>query len=112
MDNAAKYTPPHGTLSLRIARTSDGQVEIAVADNGPGIADSEKPRATQRFYRCGGRGATTGIGLGLSVVDAVARLHYGTLILLDNDPGLIATLRFPALITGAGSLAVSQSADL
>jgi signal transduction histidine kinase len=98
VDNAAKYTPPHGTLSLRIAPVGDGQVEIAVADNGPGITDPDKLRVTQRFYRCGADGATAGIGLGLSVVDAVARLHDGTLTFSDNHPGLIAVLKLPAVM--------------
>ncbi|MBV8938149.1 MAG: sensor histidine kinase, partial [Alphaproteobacteria bacterium] len=67
-----------------------------VADNGPGIADADKPRVTERFYRCGTSCATAGIGLGLSLVGAVARLHDGTLNLGDGDPGLIATLKLPA----------------
>jgi hypothetical protein len=98
LDNAIKYTPAGGTVSLRIAVDAGNQVEIAVADNGPGIADTEKSRATERFYR-GARGADAeGIGLGLSVVEAVARLHGGTLSLGDNYPGLVATLTLPLII--------------
>jgi K+-sensing histidine kinase KdpD len=96
VDNAVKYTPAHGRLSLRIGPANDGQVEIAVADNGPGIADCEKPRVTQRFYRSETGNGKAGIGLGLSVVDAVARLHDGALTLADNNPGVIASLRLPA----------------
>jgi signal transduction histidine kinase len=95
VDNAIKYTPCRGTVSLRVAPVAGGWVEVAVADNGPGIADSDKSRVTDRFYR-GTRGADAeGIGLGLSVVEAVARLHGGTLRLSDNGPGLIAALILP-----------------
>jgi signal transduction histidine kinase len=93
VDNAIKYTPVRGKVSLRIAVDAAGQVEIAVADNGPGIADTDIPRVTERFYR--GNRDSDGIGLGLSVVEAIARLHGGTLALSDNRPGLIACLSLP-----------------
>jgi signal transduction histidine kinase len=93
IDNAIKYTPAQGKVSLRITTGSVGQVEIMVADNGPGIADADKLRVTERFYR--GDRASEGIGLGLSVVEAIARLHSGTLTLNDNHPGLVATLTLP-----------------
>jgi len=93
VDNAIKYAPRQGSVSLRIATMGD-QAEVIVADNGPGIADADKPRVTQRFYR-GDRAGSPGIGLGLSVVEAVARLHGGSLRFDDNHPGLIATLTLP-----------------
>jgi signal transduction histidine kinase len=96
VDNAVKYAPPGGRVALRIAHTADRQIEIAVADDGPGIPDEEKPYAMQRFYRCRASEAKAGIGLGLSLVDAVARLHEGSLTLADNAPGLLAALRLPA----------------
>jgi hypothetical protein len=66
-----------------------------VADNGPGIAASDKSRVIERFYRGNRDSETEGIGLGLSVVDAVARLHGGTFSMGDNRPGLVATLTLP-----------------
>lgn len=96
VDNAVKYTPLHGKVSLQIAPCDDGWIEVVVADNGPGIPDADKPRVTERFYRCEGSCATAGIGLGLSLVEAVARLHDGRLSLADNHPGLIASLKLPA----------------
>ena len=98
VDNAVKYAPRHGTVSLRITPCDERQIEIAVADNGPGIPDGEKAQVTQRFYRGHSSAGTSGIGLGLSVVDAVARLHEGSLTLTDNDPGLVASLRMPAAL--------------
>ena len=50
---------------------------------------------TERFYRGHRDGHVEGIGLGLSIVDAIARLHGGTLTLSDASPGLVATLRLP-----------------
>jgi signal transduction histidine kinase len=96
VDNAVKYTPRHGTVSLRIDQDDEAYAEIAVVDSGPGIADADKPRVTERFYRCGADSEIAGIGLGLSLVDAVARLHDGELTLEDNHPGLAATLKIPA----------------
>jgi signal transduction histidine kinase len=110
VDNAVKYAPRGGMVKLCVAPLSQGVIEIAVADNGPGIADSDKPRVTERFYRCRGAGHAAGLGLGLSVVDSVARLHDGTLTLNDNNPGLIASLALPA--TSAAAVApAGGSAD-
>ena len=61
-------------------------------DNGPGISDEEKPKVIDRFYRSDASRGTPGVGLGLSLVAAVAKLHSGSLELSDNHPGLIATL--------------------
>jgi signal transduction histidine kinase len=97
VDNAVKYVPRYGSVGLRIAPCHDGLIEIAVADNGPGIPKNERSRVTGRFYRGQASAGTDGIGLGLSVVEAVARLHDGTLELSDNHPGLTACLRLPAL---------------
>jgi signal transduction histidine kinase len=95
VDNAVKYVAVGGTVSLTLARRPDGQVEITVADNGPGIREIEKPRVTERFYRGDASRGTPGIGLGLSVVAAVAHLHGGALSLTDNRPGLRASLILP-----------------
>jgi signal transduction histidine kinase len=96
-DNAIKFTPLNGVISLRVMRSEDCQINIVIADSGPGIAEFEKTRVTERFYRSGLNRAADGKGLGLSVVEAVARIHHGTLELSDNNPGLVATLRLPAI---------------
>jgi len=92
IDNALKYVPPGGTVSVKAVRGEGEAVEIAVEDNGPGVTDSEKPKLVERFYRGDASRGTPGVGLGLSVVDAVARLHGGVLQLADNNPGLRARL--------------------
>jgi signal transduction histidine kinase len=68
---------------------------LSVADSGPGIPRSFRDRALDRFSRADASRTTTGSGLGLSLVRAVARLHGGTVVLHDNDPGLRVTLRLP-----------------
>ena len=91
IENAVKFGPPGGTIVITIGQT-DGVVEIAVSDRGPGIADSEKAKVIERFYRGDASRGTPGLGLGLSLVAAVARLHGGRLELSDNHPGLRARL--------------------
>jgi signal transduction histidine kinase len=88
IDNALKFTPAKGVVAVETRRRSDGAVEVSVADNGPGISDVEKPRVAERFYRGDAGRGSPGVGLGLSVVSAVARLHAGWLELADNRPGL------------------------
>jgi len=95
LDNAAKVAPPESAVTLSVSRR-DTQIEIAVSDRGPGIPDEEKPRVTERFFRGDAARNTVGSGLGLSLVAAVARLHGGSLVLEDNDPGLRARLLLPA----------------
>ncbi|HET7757568.1 MAG TPA: ATP-binding protein [Steroidobacteraceae bacterium] len=95
IDNSLKCVSERGAISVCVGRRSDGAVEIAVADNGPGIADADRPRATERFFRGDASRGTPGVGLGLSIVDAVAKLHGGALQLLDNHPGLRAQMVLP-----------------
>jgi len=109
IDNAFKYTPENGIVSLRMAR-ADGHIEMIVADNGPGISASEKPRVVERFYRCHDDGMVDGTGLGLSLVESVARLHDGELLLTDNAPGLRAILSIPTKDAGNRPKSVAASA--
>ncbi|MDB5397345.1 MAG: hypothetical protein JWM91_4851 [Rhodospirillales bacterium] len=95
VDNAIKYTPVKGKIDLRLAVRFEGGIEIAVIDNGPGIPGTEKERATERFYRGDASRGKAGVGLGLSLVASVAKLHGGALSLADNNPGLIASLLLP-----------------
>jgi signal transduction histidine kinase len=92
IDNALKFVPPNGAVTVATAKRPDGAVEVAVSDDGPGIPEAEKPRVSQRFYRGDASRGTPGVGLGLSLVEGVAKLHGGALELADNGPGLRATL--------------------
>jgi signal transduction histidine kinase len=95
LDNAVKYTPPGGGVRLDVGRGPSGPV-IAVSDSGPGIPEADRARVLQRFVRLDATRSTPGSGLGLSLVDAVAKLHGAELMLTDNRPGLKVSLAFPA----------------
>lgn len=94
IDNAAKYTPAGG--SVRVALTRDGAgAQISVADTGPGVDAADLPRITERFFRAPAQAAAAGQGLGLALVEAVARCHRAELGFRNQNPGLTATLRLP-----------------
>ena len=99
LDNALKFSPPGSTIRLAAgtAGTAGRMLEISVSDQGPGIPPEDRARATERFFRGESARSTPGSGLGLSLVQAVAMLHGGTLRLEDNRPGLRAVMSMPAL---------------
>ena len=92
IDNALKFARERGVISVVAQQRPDGAIALTVADDGPGIADAEKPKVSERFYRGDASRGTPGVGLGLSLVAAVAKLHRGALELADNHPGLRASL--------------------
>lgn len=96
LDNAIKYTPSGGGVSLTAIETLNGP-EFRVADTGPGIAAPDRARVVERFVRLEESRNSPGTGLGLSLVAAVARMHNALLLLEDNHPGLRAVLRFSQL---------------
>ena len=93
VDNAIKYTPPGGEVRVTLEE-SDVGATLAVADSGPGIPAADRARVIDRFVRLESSRNSPGTGLGLSLVAAVARLHDAELLLDDNDPGLLVTLKF------------------
>lgn len=94
IDNALKYTPRHGRIQVALRRVSGG-AEMSVSDTGPGIDAGEKPKVMERFYRGDASRGTPGVGLGLSLVQAIAKLHGSTLELIDGHPGLKVVLVLP-----------------
>jgi signal transduction histidine kinase len=96
IDNSIKYSAKakDPTISIALHADEDG-VEIAVADHGPGIAAGDRERVLKRFVRLEKSRTEPGTGLGLSLVQAVARLHGGAVRLEDNAPGLRVILRIP-----------------
>ena len=94
IDNALKYGGDRIALSCR---AEGAWAVVKVADNGPGIAAEDRERAVGRFIRLDNARTSTGAGLGLAMVSAVAQLHQGALELSGgNAPelaGLVATLR-------------------
>jgi signal transduction histidine kinase len=100
IDNALKYAPQHGSIEVAVQKHGTS-AEISVSDNGPGIDELEKTKVVQRFYRGDASRGTPGVGLGLSLVQAVAKLHGSSLELRDNVPGLRAVLVVAAEESGA-----------
>ncbi len=94
LDNAIKYTPPQGLIEITLGgQANNGQ--ITISDNGVGIPESERQQVFQHFYRLEKSRTSPGSGLGLSLVEAVARIHDMTLRLEDNQPGLRVRCEFP-----------------
>jgi signal transduction histidine kinase len=108
LDNALKFSPEEGVIRVAAAADPGHGVHVTVADQGPGIPEADREQATQRFFRGESARSTPGSGLGLSLVQAVATLHGGALMLEDNGPGLRATLTLntrPAARVNASSSA-------
>lgn len=107
IENAMKYTPSGGRVEVHANRRPDGRVELLVADDGPGVPANERERVLERFVRLETARSTPGVGLGLSLVSAVARLHKGGLHLRDgvgvDGAGLGAALVIPAFDQGRAS---------
>ena len=108
LDNAVKYTLPGGHVAVTLGSEAS-EARIVVADDGPGIPEEDRAHATERFWRGDRSRHTPGVGLGLSVVSAVARLHRGRLDLADNDPGVRAILTLPALPNATVSVAEAKA---
>lgn len=95
VDNALRYTPSGGSVTVRTQRAGDETV-FAVEDSGPGIPPAKRSAVFQRHVRLDDR--TTGSGLGLAIVQDIARAHRAR-VLLEDGPGgrgSVFTVRFPA----------------
>ena len=69
---------------------------LSVTDDGPGIEPTDHEKVLRRFYRVSSSRSTSGHGLGLALVAAIAQLHHATLALSSADPGLRVTTTFPS----------------
>jgi signal transduction histidine kinase len=90
VDNAVKFTPEGGRVELSLARDGNEGV-VRVRDTGPGIAAAEQELVTRRFYRSDKSRRDPGLGLGLSLVAAIAKLH-GFRFTISPGPGCVAEL--------------------
>src|SRR5262249_1155627 len=85
LDNAVKYAPPGSPISVETSMRGDSVV-VSIADRGPGIAESDRNRAFEKFYRGReGRERAPGTGMGLAIAREIVRAHNGD-IQIENQP--------------------------
>jgi signal transduction histidine kinase len=99
VENAINHCPPMTRITLALRADDDG-FSADVSDDGPGIPEAERELVFRRLYRLDKSRTTTGSGLGLSLVKAIADLHAADITLADRHPGLGVTLLFPAQYQG------------
>jgi signal transduction histidine kinase len=85
VDNAIKFTPAGGKVLMELARDG-GETILRVSDTGPGISQQETEAVLRRFYRSDKIRNTPGVGLGLNLVSAIAKLH-GFRLVIHSGPG-------------------------
>ena len=96
IDNAIKYTLPNGRIDITTRIDADNRVIVSVKDTGMGISTDDLPHIFERFYRCDPSRSTSGAGLGLCLVKAVAEAHKGSVKVSSKiNEGSIFTLFFP-----------------
>jgi signal transduction histidine kinase len=93
VDNAVKFTPKGGRVELDLLRREGGAV-IRVRDTGAGISENEREAVTKRFYRSDKSRRTEGLGLGLSLVAAIVKLHDFRFT-ISAGPGCTAEIACP-----------------
>lgn len=98
LENALKYTPAGSPLEIA-ARARPGEVEVSVADRGPGLPPGEETRIFEKFYRAPDPTPSSGIGLGLTICQGIIRAHGGR-IWAANREGGGAIFRFTLPIVG------------
>jgi two-component system phosphate regulon sensor histidine kinase PhoR len=94
VDNAVKYTPAGGVVTVQARRTGDGRVTLSVSDTGIGIPRADLPRITERFYRVDKARSRElgGTGLGLAIVKHLVLAHGGDLA-IESEEGRGTTVR-------------------
>lgn len=102
IENAIRHTEPGATITLTLDYTT-----LTVADNGPGIPESERAKVFEPLYRVDRARSTPGAGLGLALVKAIADLHGADIRLSDQQPGLCVTLDLPPVYNPAGGYFMS-----
>jgi signal transduction histidine kinase len=95
VDNAVKFTPDGGRVELGLLRHG-GENVIRVSDTGPGISENEREAVAKRFYRSDKSRGTAGLGLGLSLVAAIVKLH-GFRFAITAGPGCTVEIACPQL---------------
>jgi signal transduction histidine kinase len=92
-ENALRHTPRGTTVSIRASRLQD-KITVSIVDNGPGIPHNMREKVLQRFFRLEVSRTTLGNGLGLSLANAIVKVHDAKLELGNAEPGLRASVIF------------------
>ena len=96
LDNALRFTPENGSIQIALS-PHEADFEVAISDNGCGIAAEHLPRVFDRFYRAEPSRSSDGAGLGLALVKSIVDLHGGTATIHSKPArGTTVTLMFPA----------------
>jgi signal transduction histidine kinase len=97
LDNAIKFTPPQGVVTVTLSK-QNGQAVLRVADDGIGIPTEDLPRLFSRFHRGQNAAAYPGSGLGLAIVHAIVVSHQGEVGVEDNnhDQGSVFVILLPS----------------
>jgi two-component system sensor histidine kinase KdpD len=94
LDNALKYSPP--TSTIEIQARGNGSVDVIVRNSGSAIPEREQARVVERFYRGAQARHISGTGMGLAIVQQIARAHGGALTVSSSpDAGTAFTLSLP-----------------
>jgi signal transduction histidine kinase len=103
LDNAVKYTPDGGSITVRAA-VEKGRLAVAVTDTGIGVAPEEQDRVFEKFYQCSNplAAGVKGSGLGLAIARDIARLHGGD-VTVQSQPGKGSTFTLTLPIMGEGA---------
>ena len=98
LENAVKYSAAQVPIQVSLQYSVNKMAQIVVADQGIGIADTEKKKIFTKFYRIGNEDTrkTKGTGLGLFIIKQLVELHHGSIEVTDNTPnGTIFTIELP-----------------
>lgn len=95
--NAIRFSPEGGKLDVSAQLTSDGQIEIAIQDEGPGVPEEDLQRIFNPFTQVDSARdhASGGYGIGLALVHRIVELHDGIIEACNQSPGLRITMRLP-----------------
>jgi signal transduction histidine kinase len=105
VENAIRHSPTDAQIEVALCPAGrEKGPQVAISDDGPGIPEAERDKVFQRFYRLDASRSTSGRGLGLALVAAVADLHGANIQLLDYTPrGLRVVLTFADRVAAPGT---------
>jgi signal transduction histidine kinase len=111
VDNAVKYTPEGGHVTVTVQEPADGWVEVDVIDSGIGIPPADLPRITERFYRVDKARSRElgGTGLGLAIVKHLVFAHGGQLK-IESEPNRGTTVRVWLNVGGLDAMPAEAAA--